>query len=763
MFVIKRDSSRVPVRYDEITDRVSSLCFDLEGVDAAEVAHNVIMKLVSGIRTSELDKIAAAECMNLVWKSPDYSLLAGRLVAADLQKTIVSRTFSDAVRDLVADGQLHADMLVNADGVNDFIRPERDFLFDYFGMSTLVNGGYLKKIDGKIVETPQYLFMRVALAIHGADLGAVRETYDAMSLKKCVHATPTLFHAGTLRPQMASCYLMQVEDSITGMYDIVHKCALVSKYGGGIGIALHKIRSAGATINTSRGVSSGLLPYIRVLDSVARHVDQGGKRPGAIAVYLEPWHPDIVQFVRARNPSTVPDERAANLNYALWTNDLFMERVASNGPWSLFCPGEFPELVDLVGDAFKTRYLELEAAGRAKKTMPAMELWTLVLRSQMETGMPYVLFKDACNLKSNQKNLGTIQSSNLCAEILEYTSADETAVCNLASLALPSFYTDGDFDFEELGRVVRMLVRNLNKSIDKMFYTTSCTQRSNARHRPIGIGVQGYADLFARVGVAWESAEAVAWTKAISACIYYHALDESCRLTESHGPYESFEGSPASRGELQFDLWGVDPVEGHDWDGLREHIRAHGLRNSLCVALMPTASTSNILGFNESFEPFTYNLYTRRTLAGEFVLLNKYLVKELIRRGMWDRETYELLIASRGSIQSFEEIPADLKALYKTAREIRRVKLLELAAARGPYVCQTQSMNLYVDGKATDFQLLHNCHMKSWTLGLKTAAYYTHSAPASTAANVVSRTTPTTQTAPTASAAPTEPCESCSA
>ncbi len=736
MFVVKRDSSHAPVRYDEITERISELCFDLEGVDAAEVAHNVIVKLVSGIRTSELDKIAAAECMNLVWKSPDYSLLAGRLIAADLQKTVGARTFSDVIRDLFTDGQVNADMLVYADQLNASVRAERDFLFDYFGMSTLVNGGYLKKIDGHVVETPQYLFMRVALAIHGPDIGAARETYEKMSLKKCIHATPTLFHAGTLRPQMASCYLMQVEDSITGMYDTVRKCALVSKYGGGIGIALHKVRSAGATINTSRGVSSGLLPYIRVLDSVARHVDQGGKRPGAIAVYLEPWHPDIVQFIRARSPSTVPDERAANLNYALWTNDLFMQRVVSNGMWSLFCPGEFPELVELVGAAFEARYTELEAAGRAKKTIPATELWTMVLKSQMETGMPYVLFKDACNLKSNQKNLGTIQSSNLCAEILEHTSEAETAVCNLASVALPSFLEGNDFDFDELGRVVRMLVRNLNKSIDKMFYTTDCTKLSNARHRPIGIGVQGYADLFARLGVAWESSEAVGWTTEISACMYYHALDESCRLAESYGPYESFADSPASRGELQFDMWGVTPVGGYDWDGLKVKIVRHGLRNSLCVALMPTASTSNILGFNESFEPFTYNLYTRRTLAGEFVLLNKYLVKELIRRGLWDRAMYELLIASRGSIQLFEEIPADLKDLYKTAREIRRVKLLELAAVRGAYVCQTQSMNLFIDGKPSDFQLLHNCHVKSWKLGLKTAAYYTHSAPAAVAANV---------------------------
>jgi ribonucleoside-diphosphate reductase alpha chain len=740
MKVTNRAGEKVPVRYDEITDRIQRLIEHAPALDASldasRVAHNVIAKIVDGIKTSELDRIAASECMNLLWEHPDYNRLAGRLITADLQKTNKTdlRTLYEVLHaedqvslrfyELVA--QFHEQL-------QDILHPERDMLFDFFGMSTLVNGSYLKKSVHRpdAGETPQHLFLRVAVSLHGTDLDAVRETYDALSLKQCTHATPTLFHSGCERNQLASCFLLQIDDSIDDMYSVAHKCALISKYGGGIGVSVSKIRTKGSVINTSKGRSTGMLPYLQVLDALARHVDQGGKRAGSIAVYIEPWHADIVSVIKAKHPLTLPEERASNLFYALWTNDLFMKRVASQGTWSLFCPGEHPELVELVGDAFAQRYEQLEAEGRYRSQMPATELWTILLKSQMETGMPYLLFKDACNLKSNQCNLGTIYSSNLCAEIVEKTSSEETAVCNLASVCLPSFVVGDTFDFEAMQQTVRMLVRNLNKAIDQMFYTTDCARRSNLGRRPIGIGVQGYADVFATLRIAWESPEAKELTEQISAHMYYAAIAESNELARvAQATYEGYEGSPISQGNFQFDLWHAPGHRSLDWESLRLNVLAHGVRNSLCIALMPTASTSNIMGFNESFEPFTFNLYTRRTLAGEFPIVNKYLVRELLQRGLWNRAMYERLLVSGGSVQDVPTIPDDLKVLFKTAREIKKVPLLELAAVRGRYVCQTQSMNLYIDGKTSDMPLLHNCHIKSWKLGLKTASYYTHSMPA---------------------------------
>ncbi len=742
MKVQNRAGVQVPVRYDEITDRIQALiqfepALDAS-LDASKVAHNVIAKIVDGIKTSELDRIAATECMNLVWEHPDYNKLAGRLIAADLQKSNTT-DLATLYGQLNREGQVSVDFLItiarHRETLSEFIRPERDFLFDFFGMSTLVNGSYLKRSTEHpgTCETPQHLFLRVAIGIHADNIEAVRETYDALSQKLCTHATPTLFHAGTERNQLASCFLLQIEDSIDDMYKVAHKCALISKYGGGIGIAVSKIRAKGSLINTSKGRSTGMLPFLQVLDALARHVDQGGKRAGSIAIYIEPWHADIVSVIKAKHPLTLPEERASNLFYALWTNDLFMERVSSQGIWSLFCPGEHPELVELVGAAFKQRYIQLEAEGKFKAQMPAAELWTIVLKSQMETGMPYILFKDSCNLKSNQRNLGTIYSSNLCAEIVEKTSSDETAVCNLASVCLPSFVRGSEFDYGELARVVRMLVRNLNKAIDNMYYTTDCARRSNLGRRPIGVGVQGYADVFALLGIAWDSERAWNLTERISAHMYYAAISESNELARVSGQtYEGYEGSPISQGNFQFDLWeGQTGLDELDWESLRLNVIAYGVRNSLCIALMPTASTSNIMGFNESFEPFTFNLYTRRTLAGEFPIVNKYLVTDLIRRGLWSRGLYERLILSGGSVQELPEVPVELKALYKTARELKKVPLLELAAVRGKYVCQTQSMNLYIDGKPSDMRLLHNCHTLAWRLGLKTASYYTHSMPAS--------------------------------
>lgn len=740
MHVINRDSERVPVQFDKITNRIQRL-IDAEPrldarLDASKVALNVITKIVDGIRTSELDHIAAKECMNLVWEHPAYNRLAGRLIASDLQNRLRCNLV-ELYEQLCIEGQVSTEFLTlvstHRSTLSEMIQSDRDFLFDFFGMSTMINGSYLKKSTERpdVLETPQHLFLRVALSIHGNDIDAVVESYNAFSMKLCTHATPTLFHAGCERNQLASCFLLQIDDSIDDMYNVAHKCALISKYGGGIGVAVSKIRSKGSVINTSKGRSTGMLPFLQVMDALARHVDQGGKRAGSIAIYIEPWHADIISVIKAKHPLTLPEERASNLFYALWTNDVFMERVACQGTWSLFCPGEYPELVELVGPAFKRRYEELEAAGSFKTQMPATELWHMILKSQIETGMPYLLFKDACNLKSNQRNLGTIYSSNLCAEIVEKTSSDETAVCNLASVCLPSFVQEGSFDFTKLGQTVRMLVRNLNKAIDHMYYTTDCARRSNLGRRPIGIGVQGYADVFAMLGIAWDSQQAKDVTADISAHMYYAAVSESNELARASGEtYEGYADSPISQGNFQFDLWGEPGFEGLDWESLRLKVMAYGVRNSLCIALMPTASTSNIMGFNESFEPFTFNLYSRRTLAGEFPIVNKYMVENLIMRGLWNREMYERLILAGGSIQNIPEIPDDLKNLFKTAREIKKVPLLELAAIRGKYVCQTQSMNLYIDGKPSDVQLLHNCHIKSWKLGLKTASYYTHSMPA---------------------------------
>jgi ribonucleoside-diphosphate reductase alpha subunit len=730
--------------------------------------------------TSKITQIGSFECMNLVWKHPHYSILAARFLIHELHERFRENFQNDPVRVLMYlndDQQINSEIVDSAikhrQTILDFVDFTRDYTFDYFGISTLINGGYFKTLpQNKIplsdtnnnnnitVETPQILFLRVALAIHGDDIDSVRETYDSLSRKECIHATPTLFHSGTNHEQFSSCFLLQIEDSIDDMYRVAHKCALISKYGGGIGIALHKIRSSGSIINTSRGRSTGMIPYLKVLDSLAKHVDQGGKRPGSIAVYLEPWHPDIISFIRAKHPQTLTDERADHLNYAIWTNDLFMKRVQENGTWSFFCPGEFPELVDLVGSAFEERYIQFENEGSFKSQMPAQELWGILLKSQVETGMPYLLFKDACNLKSNQKNLGTIYSSNLCAEIVEHTSSEETAVCNLASVGLPSCVEGVSFNFEKLDRIVRMLVRNINKIIPKTFYTTECAKKSNLDHRPIGIGIQGYADVFALLGICWESKEAKELTERVSAHMYYSALDESCELARNNiGVYASFKGSPLSFGQFQFDLWNQTPYTNRfisqeinmemvgndgvtsvqtirtsyvlDWELLREKIIKYGVANSLCIALMPTASTSNILGYNETFEPFTYNLYTRRTLAGEYVMINKYLVQDLMNRSLWDHDMYNELIQQNGSVQGIVRIPSDLKERYKTVRELKKVPLLELAAIRGKYVCQTQSMNLYISGKTSDIQLLHNSHMKSWKLGLKTAVYYTHSQPAS--------------------------------
>lgn len=775
MKVLNRSGLLVPVRYDEITDRIQGLIQvepALDGsLDAAKVAHNVISKIVDGIKTSELDRIAAIECMNLLWEHPDYNKLAGRLIAGDLQKKLSTTSLVSLYELLHEEGQVSDEFVSlirdHAPTLESFLKPERNYMFDYFGMSTLVNGSYLKKSIGRtdVLETPQHLFLRVALATHKSSFDAVRESYEAFSQKLCTHATPTLFHAGSERNQLASCFLLQIDDSIDDMYSVAHKCALISKYGGGIGVAVSKIRAKGSLINTSKGRSTGMLPYLQVLDALARHVDQGGKRAGSIAIYIEPWHADIVSVIKAKHPLTLPEERANNLFYALWTNDVFMERVSTQGTWSLFCPGEHPELVELVGPAFKRRYEELESTGSFRAQMPAAELWQLILKSQIETGMPYLLFKDACNLKSNQRNLGTIYSSNLCAEIVEKTSSEETAVCNLASVCLPSFVSTDEsrrFDFDGLGRIVRMLVRNLNISIDDMYYTTDCARRSNLGRRPIGIGVQGYADVFAMMGIAWESQEAKHVTERISVCMYYAAISESNELARIAGEtYEGYVDSPISQGNFQFDLWGEPGFEGLDWESLRLKVLAYGVRNSLCIALMPTASTSNIMGFNESFEPFTFNLYSRRTLAGEFALVNKYLVKELIRLGLWNRAMYERVVLAGGSIQAISEIPDVLKVLFKTARELKKVPLLELAAIRGRYVCQTQSMNLYIDGKASDVQLLHNCHMKSWKLGLKTASYYTHSMPATRPQNFA--IDPRTERLNSAAASSEPVCDNCSA
>ena len=734
MQVAKRNGTRENVSFDKVLQRIRASSRGLK-VNPDILAQQVLARIIDGIKTSELDELTAQMAASLCTAHPDWGTLASRIAISNHHKNTTAK-FSDVVRilstqkmpktdepisylseELITTVQLHAAEIDN------YIKYDRDYAFDYFGFKTLEKSYLLKDSSMCVVERPQHMWMRVALCLWSADLPRAFETYDLLSQKFLTHATPTLFNAGTPRPQLSSCYLLSMAaDSIAGIYKTLGDCAAISKYAGGIGLHVHNVRARGSLIRGTNGTSNGLVPMLRVFNNTARYVDQGGgKRNGSFAIYLEPWHADIEDFLKLKLNSGSEEERARDLFYAMWIPDMFMRRVEEDGEWSLFCPGEAPGLADIWGPAFDAKYLDYESRGLARRRVSARKLWFQILDTQMETGTPYLLYKDAANAKSNQQNLGTIKSSNLCTEIMEYSSPDETAVCNLASLALPSFVKDGVMDYDGLRAAVRVAVRNLNRVIDINFYPTPETVNSNLRHRPIGLGVQGLADVFAMLRVAWDSDAAADLNQRIFEHLYYAAVEESAALAGVEGSYPSFMGSPASQGRLQPDLWNVTPLTDLDWAGLRLKAAA-GLRNSLLVAPMPTASTSQILGYNECFEPFTSNIYTRRTLAGEFVVINRYLMNELMGLGLWSDAMKQAIVARNGSIQGIPSIPDEVQARYKTSWELPQKVLIDMAAARGAFICQSQSLNLFVADPT--YSKLTSMHFYGWKKGLKTGCYY---------------------------------------
>ena len=728
MRVTKRSGRVEDVKFDNVTNRISKLTEGLSNsVDVTKVAQQVFSSIYDGINTHEIDTLSAEICIGMITSDPDYEILATRITASNIQKR-AANNFHIAMRKLHKAGIVTHEVLEVSSKVKDDIKPERDYDFGYFGLKTLEKG-YLQKIDGEIIETPQYMYMRVAIGIHGHDTERVLETYDALSKGLFIHATPTLFNAGTPRPQMSSCFLIaNKEDSIDGIYDTVKECARISKWAGGIGLHIHDVRANKSHIRGTNGTSDGIIPMLRVYNSTARYVNQAGRRKGSIAVYLEPWHADILDFLEIRLNQGDEEARCRDLFSAMWIPDLFMKRVESGGNWSLFCPDQAKGLSDVYGKEFEDLYEKYETEGLARKVVPASEVWKAIIKSQSETGTPYMLYKDACNEKSNHKHIGTIKSSNLCTEIIEYTDKDETAVCNLASIALPK-YVDvekKEFNHEELHRVTKMVTRNLNKVIDKNFYPTENGKRSNMRHRPIGIGVQGLADVFIMLRMSFGSEESRKLNRDIFETIYHAALESSCELAEMYGTYETFKGSPFSQGILQFDMWDRDPKFSgrYDWNAMRELVKK-GTRNSLLLAPMPTASTSQILGNNECFEPYTTNIYLRRTLAGEFVVVNKHLVNDLKERGLWSKEMKDLMVKAGGSVQNIIDIPDDLKELYKTVWEMSQKTIIDMAADRGVYIDQSQSMNLFVESPT--LSKLSSMHMYAWKTGLKTGMYYLRS------------------------------------
>jgi len=747
MFVVKRDGRKESVKFDKITARIEKLCYGLNPalVDSIDVAKKVIEGLFDGVTTSELDNLAAETAASLTTKHPDYALLASRIAISNLHKNTI-KSFSETMKllynyvdpktgkaaPLLADDVWEV-IEKNAEILDSSIIYDRDFGFDYFGFKTLEKS-YLLKLDGKIAERPQHLFMRVSVGIHKEDIESAIKTYNLMSERWFTHATPTLFNAGTPKPQMSSCFLLTMkDDSIDGIYDTLKQTAKISQSAGGIGLSIHNVRATGSYISGTNGTSNGIIPMLRVFNDTARYVDQGGgKRKGAFAIYLEPWHADIFEFLDLRKNHGKEEMRARDLFYALWISDLFMKRVEANEDWSLFCPHEAPGLADCWGKDFEKLYTKYEKEGRARKVIKAQELWFAVLDAQVETGTPYLLYKDAANGKSNQQNLGTIKSSNLCTEIIEYTSADEIAVCNLASLALPRFVRDGAFDHEKLYEVTYQAAINLNKIIDGNYYPVEEARNSNLRHRPIGLGVQGLADAFIQLRMPFESDEAKQLNKEIFETIYFAAMTASKDLAIKDGPYETFKGSPLSKGKFQFDLWNVKPASTRwDWENLRLDVMNHGVRNSLLVAPMPTASTSQILGNNECFEPYTSNIYTRRVLSGEFIIVNKYLLRDLVNRGLWDNAMKDKIISANGSIQDIPEIPQELKDLYKTVWEIKMRDIIDMAADRGAYICQSQSLNLFIN--SPNASKLTSMHFYAWKKGLKTGMYYLRTQAASQA------------------------------
>ncbi len=727
MRVIKRSGRIEDVKFDKVTNRISKLTHGLsENVDASMIAQQVFSSMHDNIKTHEIDTLSAEICIGMITSDPDYEILATRIVASNIQKRVPS-TFSEAMQKLYDADIVTEEVAKVSKHIDAHIKPERDYDFGYFGLKTLEKG-YLQRIHDEIVETPQYMYARVSIGIHGEDVERVVETYDAMSKGLFIHATPTLFNAGTPRPQMSSCFLVaNKDDSIDGIYDTVKECAQISKWAGGIGLHVHNIRANKSHIRGTNGTSDGIIPMLRVYNATARYVNQAGRRKGSIAVYLEPWHADILDFLEIRLNQGDEEARCRDLFSAMWIPDLFMKRVEEGGNWSLFCPDKAKGLSDVYGKEFEELYEKYEREGLANKVVPAADIWKAIIKSQSETGTPYMLYKDACNEKSNQKNLGTIKSSNLCCEILEHTDKDETAVCNLASIALPKFVNreTGEFDYEELHRISKMVTRNLNQVIDKNFYPTDTAKRSNMRHRPIGIGVQGLADVFIMSREPFGSEKSREMNRLIFETIYHASLESSCELADKYGTYETFEGSPFSQGILQFDMWDAPKLsERYDWNAMRERVKK-GTRNSLLLAPMPTASTSQILGNNECFEPYTQNIYLRRTLAGEFVVVNKHLVDDLKAVGLWSKEMKDLMIKANGSVQNIVDIPSELKELYKTVWEISQKVIIDMAADRGVFIDQSQSMNLFVESPT--LSKLSSMHFYAWKKGLKTGMYYLRS------------------------------------
>ena len=770
MKVVKRNGECEDVSFDKVLNRLKNLSKDLH-IDVSEIAQKVCTRIYNGVKTTELDELAAHLCSSLSIENPEYSTLASRIIISNHHKN-TSPSFSETIQILYNNKDIHNEtsplitdelyniVIKNKEKLNTYIDYQRDYLFDYFGFKTLERA-YLMRVNKKVIERPQHLWMRVSIGIHGNDMREVLQTYDMMSKKYFTHATPTLFNAGTNRPQLSSCFLCSMnDDSVAGIFESLKELALISKYAGGIGIHIHQIRGRGSHIRGTNGTSNGIIPMLRVFNNTARYIDQAGKRLGSIAVYIEPWHTDVEAFLELKKNHGNEEDRCRDLFLALWIPDLFMKRVKENGKWSLMCPDQCKGLSDVYGDEFEKLYEEYEKEGKYTKQINAQDLWFKILEAQIEQGVPYILYKDAANKKSNQKNLGTIKSSNLCAEVLIYSSPEETGVCNLASICLPSYIENNEFNFEKLHETTKVIAKNLNKVIDKNFYPVEKARVSNLKHRPIGIGVQGLADVFVQLRYPFESDDAKKINKDIFETIYHAAMEASMELSKKRkymireiqegrseeqlenyvnefeidtvkgkyeGSYSSFEGSPISQGLFQFDLWGQEPSNRYDWNKLKEDIKEYGIRNSLLLSPMPTASTSQIMGFNESFEPFTNNIFQRKTLSGEFIIINKYLIKDLIELKLWNKDMKDLIILNNGSIQDIADIPEELKALYKTAWEIKQKSIIDMSADRGIYICQTQSMNIFME--EPDFQKLSSMHFYAHSKGLKTGSYYLRTRP----------------------------------
>jgi len=737
MYVVKREGKKEPVKFDKITARIIKMCYGLDPLVSPEaVAMKVIEGIYDGVSTSDLDNLAAEVAAAKTIDHPDYALLASRIAVSNLHKE-TKKTFSDVMQDLynyidpktgenaaLLSKEVHDIIMDNKNLLDSSIIYDRDFRYDYFSFKTLTRS-YLMKLNGNIAERPQQMLMRVSVGIHKNDVESAIRTYNLMSEGWFTHATPTLFNSGTPKPQMSSCFLLTMkEDSIDGIYDTLKSCAQISQSAGGIGLSLHDIRATGSYIKGTNGTSNGIVPMLRVFNDTARYVDQGGgKRKGSFAMYLEPWHADVFDFLDLKKNHGKEEQRARDLFYALWIPDLFMKRVKENGDWTLMCPHECPGLSDTHSKEFEKLYTKYEKEGKGRKTIKAQDLWFKILESQIETGTPYMLYKDAANAKSNQQNLGVIKSSNLCTEIIEYTAPDEVAVCNLASLALPKYVNDdGTFNFEKLFEVTYQATINLNRIIDENFYPVEEAKNSNLRHRPIGLGVQGLADTFIMMRLPFESEEAKALNREVFETIYFASMTASKDLAKEDGAYESYAGSPVSKGIFQFDMWNVKPTQRWEWDLLKDEVKKYGVRNSLLLAPMPTASTAQILGNNECFEPYTSNIYTRRVLSGEFIIVNKHLLKDLVKEGLWDKTMRQKIMAANGSVQNIEDVPENLKQLYKTAWEISQKSIIEQAADRGAYICQSQSLNIFMEN--ANFGKLTSMHFYGWEKGLKTGMYY---------------------------------------